>query len=98
MKNLTRKDKMKLIDVGNIIEIYDEYSDYTYLFLYVYCEEAQYAIFIKNHFIGYLYLDDYLHRIKSRKDEKKYLRMLLKEVIENNYNEYLKEVIKSENK
>ena len=36
MKELTKEDLKKIIDVGNVIEIYDDFMNYTFTFYYIY--------------------------------------------------------------
>lgn len=82
MRDLTKEDLKKIIDVGNVIEIYDEQINYTFKFYYIYSGDSQEAVFLNNKFYGYFDLDDYIDKIKTRKDEKKYLTKLLKEDME----------------
>ena len=91
MKDLTTADIKKIIDLGNIIEIYDDYMDYTFTFYYIYQGDSQEAVFINNKFFGYFDLDEYIDKIKTRKDEKKYLTKLIKEDMEENFYEFLRE-------
>ena len=85
MKDLTKEDLKKIIDVGNVIEIYDEQIHYTFKFYYVYSGDSTEAVFLNNRFYGYFDLDEYIDKIKTRKDEKKYLTKLLKEDMEDNF-------------
>lgn len=36
MKNLTKEDIKKIVDSGNVIEIYDKFMNYTFTLLQVY--------------------------------------------------------------
>lgn len=85
MKDLTRDDIKMLEEIGNHIEIYDEYIKYNFNFYYIYSGDSQEAVFLNNKFYGYFDLDDYIDKIKTRKDEKKYLTKLIKEELEDNY-------------
>lgn len=86
MKNLTPED------IGNVIDIYDKYSNYNFRFYYIYQGDSQEAVFVNNNFYGYFDLDEYVDKIKTRKDEKKYLTKLLKEEMEDNYYDLLEEI------
>lgn len=88
MKDLTKEDLKKIIDVGNVIEIYDEQINYTFKFYYIYSGYSQEAVFLNNRFYGYFDLDEYVDKIKTRKDEKKYLTKLIKEMEDNYYYYY----------
>lgn len=79
MKDLTKEDLKKIIDVGNVIEIYDDIMNYTFTFYYIYSGDSCEAVFLNNRFYGYFDLDEYIDKIKTRKDEKKYLTKLIKE-------------------
>lgn len=85
MKELSKEDIKKLIECDNVIEIIDEYLNYKFTFYYIYSGDSQEAVFLNNKFYGYFDLDEYVDKIKSRKDEKKYLTKLLKEEMEDNY-------------
>lgn len=85
MKDLTKEELKKIIEVGNVIEIYDKYINYTFKFYYIYSGDSQEAVFLNNKFYGYFDLDEYVDKIKTRKDEKKYLTKLIKEEMEDNY-------------
>ena len=92
MKDLTKEDLKKIIDVGNVIEIYDEQINYTFKFYYLYSGDSQEAVFLNNRFYGYFDLDEYIDKIKTRKDEKKYLTKLIKEEMEDNYYVFLEQL------
>lgn len=92
MKDLTKEELKRIIDVGNFIEIYDEQINYTFTFYYVYSGDSREAVFLNNRFYGYFDLDDYIDKIKTRKDEKKYLTKLLKEEMEDNYYNLIEEL------
>ena len=92
MKDLTKSDIKRLVDSGNVIEIFDDFMDYTFTFYYVYAGDSQEAVFLNNKFYGYFDLDDYIDKIKTRKDEKKYLTKFLKEEIEDNYYNIIEEL------
>lgn len=85
MRDLTKEELKRIINVGNFIEIYDEQINYTFKFYYIYSGDSREAVFLNNKFYGYFDLDDYIDKIKTRKDEKKYLTKLLKEEMEDNY-------------
>lgn len=85
MKDLTKEDLKKIIDSGNVIEIYDDIMNYTFTFYYIYSGDSGEAVFLNNKFYGYFDLDEYVDKIKTRKDEKKYLTKLLKEEMEDNF-------------
>lgn len=92
MKDLTKEELKKIIDVGNVIEIYDEQINYTFKFYYIYSGDSREAVFLNNKFYGYFDLDEYVDKIKTRKDEKKYLTKLLKEEMEDNYYNLIEEL------
>ena len=92
MKDLTKEDLKKIIDVGNVIEIYDEQINYTFKFYYIYSGDSREAVFLNNRFYGYFDLDEYVDKIKTRKDEKKYLTKLLKEEMEDNFYSLIEEL------
>ena len=92
MKDLTKEELKKIIDVGNVIEIYDEQINYTFTFYYIYSGDSREAVFLNHRFYGYFDLDEYVDKIKTRKDEKKYLTKLIKEEIEDNYYGFLEQV------
>lgn len=92
MKNLTKTDIKRLVDSGNVIEIYDKYLNYTFTFYYVYSGDSQEAVFLNNRFYGYFDLDEYIDKIKTRKDEKRYLTKLIKEEMEDNYYHLIEEL------
>ena len=92
MKNLSKEDIKKIVDSGNVIEIFDDFLGYTFTFYYVYSGDSQEAVFLNNRFYGYFDLDDYIDKIKTRKDEKKYLTKLIKEEMEDNYYNILEEL------
>lgn len=85
MRDLTKEELKRIIDEGNVIELYDEQINYTFKFYYIYSGDSQEAVFLNNKFYGYFDLDDYIDKIKTREDEKKYLTKLIKEEMENNY-------------
>ena len=85
MKNLTKKEIKKLIDLDQCIEIYDDYINYNFTFYYIYSGDSQEAVFINDKFYGYFDLDEYVDKIKTRKDEKRILTKLIKEEFEDNY-------------
>lgn len=92
MKDLTKEELKKIIEVGNVIEIYDEQINYTFKFYYIYSGDSQEAVFLNNRFYGYFDLDEYVDKIKTRKDEKKYLTKLLKEEMEDNFYNLIEEL------
>lgn len=92
MRDLTKEDLKKIIDSGNVIEIFDDFLGYTFTFYYAYVGDSQEAVFLNNRFYGYFDLDDYIDKIKTRKDEKKYLTKLIKEEMEDNYYNILEEL------
>lgn len=92
MKDLTKEELKKIIDVGNVIEIYDEQINYTFKFYYIYSGDSKEAVFLNNRFYGYFDLDEYVDKIKSRKDEKKYLTKLIKEEMEDNFYNIIEEL------
>lgn len=92
MKDLTKEELKKIIDLGNVIEIYDVQLNYTFTFYYIYSGDSQEAVFLNNRFYGYFDLDEYVDKIKSRKDEKKYLTKLLKEEMEDNFYNLIEEL------
>ena len=98
MKDLTKADIKKIVDSGNVIEIYDEWIDRTFTYYYVYAGDSEEVVFLNNKFYGYFDLDEYIDKIKTRKDEKKYLTKLIKEEMEDNYNilEYIRGELKNE--
>ena len=85
MKNLSKQDIKKLIDNNQYIEIYDDYINYNFTFYYIYAGDSQEAVFINDKFYGYFDMDDYVDKIKTRKDEKRILTKLIKEEFEDNY-------------
>lgn len=92
MEELRKKDIKKLEDLGQVIEIYDDYINYNFTFYYLYQGESQEAVFLNNKFFGYFDIDEYIDKIKSRKDEKRILTKLIKEEMEDNYWELLGEL------
>ena len=92
MKNLSKEDIKKIVDSGNVIEIFDDFLGYTFTFYYVYSGDSQEAVFLNNKFYEYFDLDDYIDKIKTRKDEKKYLTKLIKEEMEDNYYHLIEEL------
>lgn len=85
MKDLSKDDIKKLIECDNVIKIFDELLNYNFTFYYVYSGDSQEAVFLFNKFYGYFDLDEYVDKIKTRKDEKKFLTKLIKEELEDNY-------------
>ena len=53
MKDLTKADIKKIIDSGNVIEIYDDFLPYTFTFYYVYSGDSREAVFLNNRFYSY---------------------------------------------
>ena len=92
MKDLTKAEIKKLINCGNVIVIYDNLMDYTFTFYYTYAGNCQEAVFLNKRFYGYFDLDEYVNKIKTRKDEKKYLTKLLKEEMKDNYYNIIEEL------
>lgn len=92
MKNLSKEDIKKIVDSGNVIEIHDDFLDYTFTFYYLYSGDSGEAVFLKDKFYGYFDLDEYIDKIKTRKDEKKYLTKLIKEEVEENYYNIVEEL------
>lgn len=92
MKDLSESDIKKLEELGNVIEIHDEIINYTFTFYYVYSGDSQEAVFLNKRFYGYFDLDEYVNKIKTRKDEKKYLTKLLKEEMEDNFYQIIQEL------
>ena len=85
MKELSKEEIKRLDECDNVIEIFDDQLNYKFIFYYIYSGDSQEAVFINNKFYGYFDLDDYVDKIKTREDEKKYLTKLLKEELEDNY-------------
>lgn len=85
MKNLSKQDIKKLIDNNQYIDIYDDYLNYNFTFYYIYSGDSNEAVFIGDKFYGYFDLDEYVDKIKTRKDEKRILTKLIKEEFEDNY-------------
>lgn len=92
MKDLTKEDIKKIVDSGNVIEIHDDFMNYTFTFYYIYSGDSQEAVFLNNKFYGYFDLVEYVDKIKTRKDEKKYLTKLIKEEIEGNFYNLIEEL------
>lgn len=92
MRDLTKEELKRINDTGNVIEIYDEQINYTFKFYYIYSGDSREAIFLNNKFYGYFDLDDYIDKIKTREDEKKYLTKLIKEEMEDNYYNLIEEL------
>ena len=92
MKDLSESDIKKLEELGQFIEIHDDFIDYNFKFYYMYSGDSQEAVFLNKRFYGYFDLDEYVNKIKTRKDEKKYLTKLLKEEMEDNYNNNIEEL------
>lgn len=95
MKKLSKDEIKRLIECDNVIKIFDEQLNYNFTFYYIYSGDSKEAVFLNNRFYGYFDLDDYIDKIKTRKDEKKYLTKLLKEEYYNKSNtlKYYKERI-----
>lgn len=85
MKELSKEEIKRLIECDNVIKIFDEQLNYNFTFYYVYSGDSREAVFLNNRFYAYFDLDEYVDKIKTRKDEKKYLTKLLKEEMEDNY-------------
>ena len=92
MKDLSKADIKKIVDSGNVIEIYDDFMDYTFTFYYVYSGDSQEAVFLNKKFFGYLDLDDYIDKIKNKNDEKKIITKLLKVELEEDYYTFLEQL------
>lgn len=92
MKELSESDIKKLEELEQFIEIHDDFMNYTFKFYYLYSGDSQEAVFLNKRFYGYFDLDEYIDKIKSRKDEKKYLTKLIKEEMEDNYYIILEEL------
>ena len=92
MKDLTKADIKKIVDSGNVIEIYDDFMDYTFTFYYIYSGDSQEAVFLNKKFFEYLDLDDYIDKIKNKNDEKKIITKLLKEQLEEDYYTFLEQL------
>ena len=89
MKELSKDDIKKLIECDNVIKIFDEQLNYNFTFYYIYSGGSQEAVFLNNKFYGYFDLDEYVDKIITRKDEKKFLTKLIKEELEDNYYDIL---------
>lgn len=92
MKDLTKSDIKKIVDSGNVIEIYDDFMDYTFTFYYVYSGDSREAIFLNEKFFEYLDIDEYIDKIKEKHDEKKIITKLLKEQLEEDYYTFLEQL------
>ena len=92
MKDLTKSDIKKIVDSGNVIEIYDDFMDYTFTFYYVYSGDSREAIFLNEKFFEYLDIDEYIDKIKEKHDEKKIITKLLKEQVEEDYYTFLEQL------
>lgn len=92
MKELSESDIKKLEESEQVIEIHDDFMNYTFKFYYLYLGDGQEAVFLNKRFYGYFDLDEYIDKIKSRKDEKKYLTKLLKEEMEDDYYNIIEEL------
>lgn len=92
MKELSESDIKKLEESEQIIEIHDDFMNYTFKFYYLYSGDGQEAVFLNKRFYGYFDLDEYIDKIKSRKDEKKYLTKLIKEEMEDDYYNIIEEL------
>lgn len=85
MKELSKEEIKRLVECNNVIEIFDDQLNYKFIFYYAYSGDSQEAVFLNNKFYGYFDLDEYVDKIRTREDEKKYLTKLLKEELEDNY-------------
>ena len=47
MKNLSKADIKKIVDSGNVIEIFDDFLGYTFTFYYIYSGDSREAVFFK---------------------------------------------------
>ena len=92
MKDLTKADIKKIVDSGNVIEIYDDFMNYTFTFYYIYSGDSQEAIFLNEKFFEYLDIDEYIDKIKEKHDEKKIITKLLKEQLEEDYYTFLEQL------
>ena len=92
MKDLTKEELKKIIDIGNVIEIYDDYINYTFTFYYVYSGDSREAVFLNEKFFEYLDIDEYIDKIKGKNDEKKIITKLLKEDLEEDYYTFLEQL------
>ena len=92
MNNLTKEEIKMLKELGNVIEIHDDVLDYTFTFYYAYSGDSWEVIFLNEKFFEYLDLDEYVDKIKTREDEKKYLTKLLKEEMEDDYYIFLEQI------
>ena len=92
MKKLSKDEIKRLIECDNVIKIFDEQLNYNFTFYYIYSGDSQEAVFLNNRFYGYFDLDEYVDKIKTRKDEKKYLTKLLKEDMEDNFYHLIEEL------
>lgn len=92
MKDLTKEEIKRLVGSGNVIKIHDENINYTFTFYYVYSGGSQEAVFLNKRFYGYFDLDEYVDKIITREDEKKYLTKLIKEEMEDNYFHIIEEL------
>ena len=92
MKDLSKEDIKKIVDSGNVIEIFDDFLGYTFTFYYVYSGDSQEAVFLNEKFFEYLDLDEYIDKIKNKNDEKKIISKLLKEHLEEDYFTFLEQL------
>jgi len=92
MKDLTKADIKRIVDSGNVIEIYDDFMGYTFTFYYAYSGDSQEAIFFNEKFFEYLDIDEYIDKIKEKHDEKKIITKLLKEQLEEDYYTFLEQL------
>ena len=92
MKNLSKADIKRIKDCGNVIEIYDDFMNYTFTFYYVYSGDSEEAIFLNERFFEYLDIDEYIDKIKNKNDEKKIITKLLKEHMEEDYYTFLEQL------
>lgn len=92
MKDLTKSDIKKIVEAGNVIEIYDDFMNYTFTFYYVYTGDSREAIFLNEKFFEYLDIDEYIDKIKEKHDEKKIITKLLKEQLEEDYYTFLEQL------
>lgn len=89
MRDLTKADIKKIVEAGNVIEIYDDFMSYTFTFYYVYSGDSREAIFLNEKFFEYLDIDEYTDKIEEKYDEKKIITKLLKEQVEEDYYTFL---------
>lgn len=92
MKKLSKDEIKRLIECDNVIKIFDDQLNYNFTFYYIYSGDSKETVFLNNRFYGYFDLDEYVDKIKTRKDEKKYLTKLLKEDMEDNFYHLIEEL------